>query len=100
MPFDRLEKTLADGGAAAASKAAKATARRVTGMAESEARLVLNVKEKGDLNQAEVVEAHEKLTAMNDPKKGGSEFLNQKFTVARDTLLPEEMPKQEPPKSE
>ena len=33
------------------------------------------------------VQAHERLTAMNDPAKGGSAYLQQKVTAARDALV-------------
>lgn len=32
-------------------------------------------------------QAHERLVAMNDPAKGGSAYLQQKVTAARDTLV-------------
>ena len=32
-------------------------------------------------------QAHERLIAMNDPAKGGSEYLQQKVTAARDALV-------------
>ena len=35
------------------------------------------------------LQAFEKLTTMNDPEKGGSKYLNQKFTNARDSLVGE-----------
>ena len=33
------------------------------------------------------MQAHERLTAMNDPAKGGSAYLQQKVTAARDALV-------------
>ena len=32
-------------------------------------------------------QAHERLMGMNDPAKGGSEYLQQKVTAARDALV-------------
>ena len=96
MPFSRI-----DGGAEKAASGAKAAAKRYTGMAESEARLILNVKAKGEVPTTEVLEAQEKLTTMNDPAKGGSAYINQKIKTASDTLLPEGAapePPKEPPK--
>ena len=34
-----------------------------------------------------VSQAHERLTAMNDPEKGGSAYLQQKIAAARDSLV-------------
>ena len=73
--------------AAAGAAASKAAHRIRSGIAEHEARLILNLKEKGTLTDAEIKEAHEKLTAMNDPSKGGSAYLQQKIANARDALL-------------
>ena len=47
--------------------------------------MILNVKPKA--TDAEVREAHERLTAMNDPGKGGSKYLQQRISNARDMLV-------------
>ena len=68
-------------------------------MLEAEARQILNVAPKA--GEAEITEAHQKLVAMNDPAKGGSEYLTTKITNARDALItppePPPPPKEEPP---
>ena len=51
------------------------------------------------------VQASEKLTAMNDPEKGGSEYINLKIMNARDALVeppetPEPPPSDAPPKED
>jgi hypothetical protein len=44
-----------------------------------------------------MLQAHERLLSMNDPAKGGSEYLQQKVTAARDALVEKssEAPKDE-----
>jgi hypothetical protein len=49
--------------------------------------MILNLKEKGQISDSEIKEAHDKLTAMNEPAKGGSAYLQQKIANARDALL-------------
>ena len=56
--------------------------------------MILNVKPKATAE--EVREAAEKLAAMNDPAKGGSEYLRAKIHNARDALLKEEAPPKPP----
>ena len=46
-----------------------------------------------------VTQAHDKLSAMNDPAKGGSEYLQQRISNARDSLVAApETPSSEAPK--
>ena len=44
-----------------------------------------------------VSQAHDRLTAMNDPKKGGSAYLQQKVAAARDSLVDVTPPEPEKP---
>ena len=60
----------------------------------AEARAILNIKPKASAE--EVREAAERLAAMNDPAKGGSEYLRAKIHNARDALLKEEAPPKPP----
>ena len=46
--------------------------------------MILNVTPKA--TEAEVLEAHTRLSEMNDPGKGGSKYLQQKIKNARDLL--------------
>ena len=90
----------ADGGQAAASAAksgGKETVKRVAGMQESEARMILGLTPK--CGEAEVAAAYEKLTGMNDASKGGSKYLTEKITNARDALV-DAPPEEEEPKEE
>ena len=88
------KEALANGGkaaGAAAGSAARESLKR-SGMPDGEARMILNVKPKAP--DAEILEASEKLAAMNDPEKGGSKYLQQKIVNARDSLIePEEASK-------
>jgi len=86
---------LSDGGQAAAGAAKGAV--KNSGIAEMEARMILNVKPKA--TEAEIAEAHEKLMAMNDPAKGGSEYLQKKIIAARNALIAERSPPPPPPNS-
>ena len=92
---------VADGGKAATT-AAKAAPVARGGIAEAEARMILNVKPKA--TEEEVAAAAESLLKMNDTEKGGSEYLQYKIRNARDSIVvppPEpEPPKQEPPKKD
>ena len=47
--------------------------------------MILNVKPKA--NEEEIIEAYNTLTAMNDPAKGGSVYIQQKLANARDSLV-------------
>ena len=73
------------GGGNAAANAAKAAKKTRGGMLESEARSILNVK--AEASATEVNEAFDRLTAMNDPAKGGSKYLAQKILNARNSLV-------------
>ena len=44
--------------------------------------------------------AYEKLTGMNDASKGGSKYLTEKITNARDALVDVPPEEEEPPKEE
>ena len=52
---------------------------------EAEARLILNVKQ--NTPKEEMLEAAEKMAAMNHPDKGGSKYLQAKINFARDVLI-------------
>ena len=52
---------------------------------EAEARLILNVKQ--NTPKEEILEAAEKMAAMNHPDKGGSKYLQAKINFARDVLI-------------
>merc|ERR1711924_481952 len=54
-------------------------------MGEAEARMILNVKPKA--TEEEVAAAAESLLKMNDPEKGGSEYLQYKIRNARDSIV-------------
>lgn len=62
------------------------------GVMEQEARQILNVAPKA--TEAEVVEAADRLHAMNDPAKGGSAYLQTKINNARAALV---VPPEAPP---
>ena len=93
--MEAYKQALANGGAAA-NKAGKAAAGRAS-VAEAEARQILNLKPKA--SDEEVKQAYDTLHAMNDPKKGGSEYIQAKITFARDALL-REAPKEEGTKAD
>uniref|UniRef100_A0A7S4C2I0 Mitochondrial import inner membrane translocase subunit TIM16 n=1 Tax=Chrysotila carterae TaxID=13221 RepID=A0A7S4C2I0_CHRCT len=77
--MEAYKQALANGGAAAQA-AGKSSAKSAA--AQAEARQILNVTQKA--TKEEILEAHEKLTKMNDPEKGGSAYLNAKV---RDVTL-------------
>uniref|UniRef100_A0A7S4FBF3 Mitochondrial import inner membrane translocase subunit TIM16 n=1 Tax=Chrysotila carterae TaxID=13221 RepID=A0A7S4FBF3_CHRCT len=85
--MEAYKQALANGGAAAQA-AGKSSAKSAA--AQAEARQILNVTQKA--TKEEILEAHEKLTKMNDPEKGGSAYLNAKFLYARNVLAKEDPP--------
>ena len=87
--MEAYKQALQNGGKAAAGAAAAAGKAAVDPFA-AEARAILNIKPKASAE--EVREAAERLAAMNDPAKGGSEYLRAKIRNARDALLKEEAP--------
>ena len=85
--MEAYKQALQNGGKAAAGAAAAGGKAAVDPFA-AEARAILNIKPKASAE--EVREAAERLAAMNDPAKGGSEYLRAKIHNARDALLKEE----------
>mmetsp|Transcript_16997 Transcript_16997/g.19324 ORF Transcript_16997/g.19324 Transcript_16997/m.19324 type:complete len:128 (+) Transcript_16997:208-591(+) len=73
----------AGGGAKAAQEAAKRTLRNK--MSEDEAMKILNLDSKPK-TMSEVIAQYDKYFAANDPKKGGSFYLQSKIHRARETL--------------
>uniref|UniRef100_A0A7S3S8R3 Mitochondrial import inner membrane translocase subunit TIM16 n=1 Tax=Strombidinopsis acuminata TaxID=141414 RepID=A0A7S3S8R3_9SPIT len=85
---EAYHQALKNGGVA--SNAGQRGAARTTAI-EAEARQILNVGPKA--TREEVLEAAERLRTMNDPSKGGSSYLQDKITFARDALAkPESKP--------
>ena len=91
--MEAYKQALQNGGKAAAGAAAAGGKAAVDPFA-AEARAILNIKPKASAE--EVREAAERLAAMNDPAKGGSEYLRAKIHNARDALLKEEAPPKPP----
>lgn len=56
-------------------------------MTKSEAFKILNFSEKENLNARKIIERYEKYFENNDPKKGGSFFLQNKFYYAKEVLI-------------
>lgn len=83
-----------NGGAAAPG----ARASLATGMTLQEAVQILNVKppaNKGEVDMEEVLERFKRLFDQNDPKKGGSFYLQSKILRARERIEAEARPMQE-----
>lgn len=82
-------------GGAAATPGARASL--ASGMTLQEAVQILNVKppKKGEVDMDEVMERFKRLFDNNDPKKGGSFYLQSKILRARERIEAEARPLQE-----
>ena len=66
----------------------------INSMSKSEALKILNFSEKEKLNARMIIERYEKYFENNDPKKGGSFYLQNKFYNAKEILI-KDFPKED-----